>query len=85
MKSTHQIVDFNLIMPARIREFEAESSNWNEINGKNWDMFMIELIFFPYDTQSMKLEMQRIKNYGESIVNKRKSLTNIERKENEDG
>lgn len=33
----------------------------------------------------MKLEMQRIKNYGESIVNKRKSLTNIERKENEDG
>lgn len=85
LKSTHQIVDFNLIMPARIREFEAESCNWNEINGKNWDMFMIELIFFPYDTQSMKLEMQRIKNYGESIVNKRKSLTNIERKENEDG
>lgn len=85
LKSTHQIFDFNIIMPSRIKKYGPESIevNWNEVTLKNFDMVMIELIFLPYDTQSMKMEMQRIENYEQTLENKGKSKTNIEREENE--
>ena len=84
LKDTHHIADFNLIVPAMIRKGMDGSFDWKDINGKNWDMFMIELLFLPYDTQSTKLNMESIRNSAEDVINKGKSLTNIKRNENED-
>lgn len=84
LKSTHQIFDFNIIIPSRIKDVGPEGidANWNELTVNNFDMAMIELIFLPCDTQSMKMEMQRIENYEKTLENKRKRNANIEREEN---
>ncbi len=85
LKDTHHIADFNLIAPAKIRSQGCDFPvDWKQINGKNWDMFMIEILFLPYDTQSTKLNMESIRNSAETILNRGKSSTNIERNENED-
>ena len=88
LKMTHQIVDFNLIMPSNVGNlFEGEDGtcDWNDINGRNWDMVMVEMFFLPIDTQSMKNEKQRMQKQVETLENKRKNISNIERNENESG
>lgn len=63
LKETHYIADFDLIMPLDTKEDYEEkiiSRNWKDINGKNWDMFMIELLFLPFGTQSIEMDMQSI-------------------------
>lgn len=61
LKETHYIADFNLMVPSEIKE-EILQHDWKDINGKNWDMFMIELFFLPNDTQSIEIDMQSIIN-----------------------
>lgn len=88
LKMTHQIVDFNLIMPSNVGNlFEGEDGtcDWNDINGRNWDMVMVEMFFLPIDTQSMKNEMHRMQKQVEILENKGKNKSNIERNENESG
>ena len=55
LKDTHYIANFYLIVPSEIRIGMDGSHNWKDINGKNWDLFMIELSFLPYDTQSIEI------------------------------
>ena len=88
LKVTHQIVDFNLIIPSNIVNIydgQDGSCHWNDINGRNWNMVMVEMFFLPLDTQSMENEMQRMQKQVEILENKRKNNSNIERDENESG
>lgn len=84
LKDSHQIVDFDLVAPSEMKNYpDVAPIRWKDINGKNWDMFMIELYFFPVNTESMKLNMESILNQAKRIENSGNSLTNIEREENE--
>lgn len=57
LKDTHYIADFNLLDTSFKCEEDIVSNDWNHINGKNWDSFIIEILFLPNDTQSMKDNM----------------------------
>lgn len=87
LKETHQIVDFNLIKPADIRPVlnETGRADWKEINGRNWDLFMIELYFYSLETQSIESKTQSSNKCVSSVETKDKKKTNIERDNNRGG
>lgn len=83
LKDTHQIADFSLKAPSIIYNIGEDDGtcSWMDINGKNWDLFVIEILFFPYDTQCIEKSMQSLNNKLLGIENKGIKNTNIEREE----
>lgn len=83
LKETHQISDFNLIKPTDMYdENDIIPTNWKEINGKNWDLFMIELYFYQNKTQSMNSKIQSSNNSIPAVENKGNKTAKIERSKN---
>lgn len=85
LKDTHQIYDYVLINTSKVGNDPEEKycCTWSDINGKNWDEFVIDILFSQNNTSSIKDNTSCISNGIESTEIKGNHIPKMVRDENE--